>query len=120
MPPEQQLLFSKSSRRSSTPPANRRHRLPILARADGQRIAQASAGRQVDRVLEFLRAHRLATDHEIASGVGLALSNVNSLRNRLARAGIVRAVGLQEGPLGARRTVWSLVEVSDGTRAADF
>jgi hypothetical protein len=95
---------------SSTRPANRRHRLPILARADGQRVAQASAGRQADRVFAYLKAHGPACDHELAAALGIELSSINSTRNHLMKRQLVEPVDLVRGPRGALRTRWGLLE----------
>ena len=106
----QPLPFDGSPDLSSQRPGNRRRSLPTIARASGQDVSQASASRQVDRVLAFFQVQRRCTDHEIAAGLGLALASVNALRNGLVKCGVVQAAGLQQGPFRAKRTVWQLVE----------
>lgn len=93
----------------SPQPRNRRRQLPIIARASGQRVNQASAGRLVDRVIACLRTDGPSTDHEVAEKLDLALATVNALRHSLLKRDVVRAAGLQRGPFGAMRTQWELV-----------
>ncbi len=88
-------------------PVNRR-RLPVIARASGQLVAQEYRGRQVDRLLAYLKAHGPASDHEIAAALGIELASINSARNHLVKDQLVEAVDLVPGPRGALRTRWGL------------
>jgi hypothetical protein len=100
--PTQPSLFDGLLRR-------RRVHLPQEARASGRRTSEPRAGSQRARVVMFLGQCGPATDHQIAENLNLPLASVNSLRNRLVTARVVKPIGLQPGPYGALRTSWGLV-----------
>lgn len=110
MPFEPELPFEGSRSRIRQSPVPRRRRLPVLARESGHRVVREHAGRQAERVLEYLRVNGPATDHQIAAHLGIALASVNSTRYGLVERHLVREVDLVEGEFGALRTRWGVVE----------
>ena len=82
--------------------------LSHVARATGYHRARPRVQHHATRLLDFLRAHGPATDHECSAGLDLPLASINGARNRLVRDGLVVAVDHRRGPFGVLRTRWGL------------
>ena len=76
---------------------------------EGARQAQAGAGTQTMRLLEFYAKRGPATDMEAARALGWPRSTVNARRGSLCQRGIVVAKGTKTGEAGVKNTLWGLV-----------
>lgn len=77
----------------------------------GAVAGRKNRGVKTQLYLQWLRRHGPATDQEAVAGTGIPLNVINSIRNTLKEAGLVRDAGLTTSEIGTRRTLWRALEV---------